>query len=319
MMGTDRAFEKRSTLLVLAFIALAAYFQAAGAMQLLGARLAAGGPVLARSRGATAATLPGLPDAKSAAILARNPFDSSTGRLGSPLAPAPGSSAPDDNDPLTAPICDSPQLVIVSESGRLNASLATLQIAGEARPHVHRVGDEVAGKRIEWIGFNPRERTPAVWLSSAGRLCQAQLFRDQPGPTVYAAVTETATPVAMGEQLPAELASKIRKLSETEFDVDRALFERVLQNPQQFAPHVRIVPETKDGAVIGVRLFGIRPGSLFALLGLQSGDRLDSINGYSMGDPEKALQAYAYLRTASRLDLALDRRGQPLHLVVHIK
>ena len=79
------------------------------------------------------------------------------------------------------------------------------------------------------------------------------------------------------------------------------------------------MPETKDGKVLGIRLFGIRPDTLLGTLGIQNGDRLDAINGFNMGSPEKALEAYARLRTATELDITLNRRGSPVTISDHIK
>jgi general secretion pathway protein C len=81
---------------------------------------------------------------------------------------------------------------------------------------------------------------------------------------------------------------------------------------------VRVVPEQVDGKVIGLRLFGIRPSSLLGTLGLRNGDRLESINGFPLGDPEKALEAYARLRTAPHLRLSLQRAGRPLEVDLNI-
>jgi general secretion pathway protein C len=81
----------------------------------------------------------------------------------------------------------------------------------------------------------------------------------------------------------------------------------------------RIVPEQKDGKTVGIRLFGIRPDTLLGSLGLQNGDRLEQINGYDIANPEKALEAFAHLRTASELTVGLERRGKPASLAIHIK
>lgn len=88
--------------------------------------------------------------------------------------------------------------------------------------------------------------------------------------------------------------------------------------PLPLLQSVRVVPERMDGKVIGLRLFGIRPSSLLGTLGLRNGDRLESINGFPISDPEKALQAYARLRTASHLRLSLQRGGHPLEVDLNI-
>jgi hypothetical protein len=81
---------------------------------------------------------------------------------------------------------------------------------------------------------------------------------------------------------------------------------------------VRLVPEQRAGEVIGIRLFGIRPGNLLALFGIQNGDRLESINGFGLGTPARALEAYGHLRLAKRLDVHLVRAGAPLDLTLNI-
>ena len=75
----------------------------------------------------------------------------------------------------------------------------------------------------------------------------------------------------------------------------------------------------KDGKVVGVRMFGIRPDTLLGTLGLQNGDRLESINGFNMASPEKALEAYARLRTADHLTVQVNRRGANQNLDYNIK
>jgi general secretion pathway protein C len=52
---------------------------------------------------------------------------------------------------------------------------------------------------------------------------------------------------------------------------------------------------------------------------MQNGDRLEQINGFDMASPEKALEAYARLRTASNLTVQLTRRGKPLTINFNIK
>jgi len=73
----------------------------------------------------------------------------------------------------------------------------------------------------------------------------------------------------------------------------------------------RIVPALKDGKPSGFKLFAVRPGSLYAELGIRNGDVIQSINGLELSTPETALGAYARLRTASEFVVQLERRGQP--------
>jgi general secretion pathway protein C len=212
----DILIKKYFAGVVLAFVALAAYFQAAGATQLFGAALAAGSGASVMSFRAPPVPLPPARQPRSAdAIIARNPFDSVTGPLnGSPIdVPVPSKSPVDNTDPLEAPACDAPQVFIVTESTDPLWSVAALQGPGDTRPRMHRVGDDIAGKHIEFIGFNPRENTPSVWFSSGGTLCQTMLFRTQPAqatPPPQAPVALAPPPSNGPSAVPADIASKIQ-------------------------------------------------------------------------------------------------------------
>jgi len=324
----DPLFRKYFPAIVLFLVAVAAFFQASGANELVGAAFVATAPSAApfdASRRSTAVAVIEHPSGE--AILKRNPFDSVTGPLdpSAQAIPVPKPEQLEVTDPLAATQCDGVSVVIVTESHDPLWSVAALQGAGEPRPRMRRVGDDVSGRKVEFIGYNPRERSPAVWLSNASAICQALLFRVQPPPgTAPAPVTPTPeapppTPGRGPSTVPPDIAAKIQKISDTEFHVDRSVVDKILENQADLMRSARIVPEQKDGKVVGVRLFGIRPDTLLGTLGLQNGDRLETINGFNMASPEKALEAYARLRTAGNLNVKVTRRGAPMSIDYRIK
>jgi general secretion pathway protein C len=318
---------------VLLLVAVAAYFQAAGATQLIGSALGAAAPSASGAIPNPPYQLP-VPtrEPKSGqAILDRNPFDSVTGPLKPPPPPEAGqvASEPVITDPLRSPACEGVQVFIVTESTDPTWSVAALQGPGEPHPRMRRVGDDVGGKKVAFIGYNPLEQTPAVWIESGTIVCQAMLFRTQPpvgaapapapAPEPAASAAPPTPPKGGAPTLPADIASKIQKISDTEYNIDRSVVDKILENQAELMRSARIVPEQKDGKVVGVRLFGIRPDTLLGTLGLQNGDRLETINGFNMASPEKALEAYARLRTASALNVKVNRRGTPVSVDYHIK
>jgi len=262
-------------------------------------------------------------------ILDRNPFDSVTG----PLKPKPvdESGQPpelDLSDPLNAPPCEGVELRIVAESPDPSWSLAAVKGPGEERPMLRRAGDQVSGKEILFIGYNPRENSPSVWLSSDSALCQTLMFAkaDVAGSSGSGRgsgeeSSQPEPPIRRHgpSKVPADIASKIQKVSDTEFNIDRSAVDKILENQADLMRQARIVPEQQDGKVVGIRMFGVRPDTLLGTLGFQNGDRLESINGFNMASPEKALEAYARLRTASALNVKISRRGQPVAIDYHIK
>lgn len=214
---------------------------------------------------------------------------------------------------LAAPDCAVIAVHIVSEAREATESLATLRVGNEAR--LCRVGDRVAGHRVEFIGFNPRQSSAAVWLSKDRLLCQALVAAGEPRPTD--AVQSAAAPAE--QRVPREISENLRRLGEHEFAVSRAQFDSLFENVLDLGRQLRFVPERKGDQVVGVRLFGVREGSWPAALGLRNGDRLETLNGFPVSKPEALLEAYARLRTAPQVTARITRGGTPLELAVHVQ
>lgn len=110
------------------------------------------------------------------------------------------------------------------------------------------------------------------------------------------------------------LDNGIRKTADNTYEIDKGLVDRMLANPMAMARGARIVPSIKNGKPDGFKLYAIRPNSAFAKLGLTNGDTLQSINGFTLDSADSALNAYTKLRTATSLELDVERRGQPITL-----
>src|SRR6202021_3943381 len=106
----------------------------------------------------------------------------------------------------------------------------------------------------------------------------------------------------------------IQKISANEFKIDRGVVDKILENQAELMRQARIVPEQENGKVVGIRLFRVRPHPLLGTRGMENGDRLQTINGFDMTSPEKALEAYARLRTADHLTVEVNRKGSNTNL-----
>jgi general secretion pathway protein C len=210
--------------------------------------------------------------------------------------------------------------LIIVASGEPGWSMAALAAGGTPQTKLVRVGDEIGGGRIvQIIEWN------RVVLSLGSALCQMQMFKPSK-PAVAAATPSAPTPpapaaavVGGATPVPADIASKIQKVSGNEFNVDRQVVDKILENQAELMKSARIVPEQENGKVVGIRLFGIRADTLLGTLGLENGDRLQTINGFDMASPEKALEAYARLRTADHLTVQVNRRGANQNIDFNIK
>lgn len=325
----DILLKKYFVLVLLGLVSLVAFYQASGTMHLVGAAMteppSSAGLALVAPKGL--ATVTKVP--KSAKIImSRNAFDSVTGPVdpdAKPVELKPAEAKPDLTDPLAVPACEGTKALIITESTDPIWSVAALQGPGETAPKLRRVGDDVGGKQVAYIGFNPRHQSPAVWMVSGATICQTLMFASAV-PTATAAPSAAppaASAAPAGARGPSkisnDIASKIQKISDTEFHIDRAAVDKILSDQSELMKSARVVPDTQDGKVVGVRLFGIRPDTLLGTLGMQNGDRLETINGFDMASPEKALEAYMRLRTADGLKVQLNRRGQATTIDYKIK
>lgn len=332
-MGFDAILKRYFVVVILGLLALAAYFQASGVMQCAGSRLAVDAKAIAAppptgtpsvARRTTPSTLTGTKSAKP--IIERNPFDSVTGPLNKIDAGAEGddgspAESVDFSDPYGAPSCkDAIKLLIVAASEDPAWSMAALSgDASEGKSQMRRVGDTYGGKKVWFIAWD------RVWLQGDGEFCQVKMFdhaggeAKAPPPSAKPPKEESPAKGRGPRTVPPEIASKIQKVSPTEFNVDRSVVDQIMENQAELMRSARIVPEQENGKVVGVRLFGIRPDTLLGTLGLQNGDRLETINGFNMASPEKALEAYARLRTADHLTVTVNRRGQPVNIDFNIK
>jgi type II secretory pathway component PulC len=94
--------------------------------------------------------------------------------------------------------------------------------------------------------------------------------------------------------------------------IDRAYVMELVANPSALVQQMRIIPSVKDGQAVGLKLYGIRHGSLPNLLGYKNGDLILSINGMPVNSPEAALGTYSRLRSADTFSVELERKGQRL-------
>jgi type II secretory pathway component PulC len=91
--------------------------------------------------------------------------------------------------------------------------------------------------------------------------------------------------------------------------VDACTRELLLQSPSTALNTLRVVPQAKDGQMTGMRLFGIRPTSVWAKLGLRNSDLVIAINGHALSNPTQALEAYSEVKDADRFTVELERAG----------
>ena len=325
-MALDKLLKRYFWAVILALVAMAAFLDAQGIMQIVGTSLGADAkelalaPMSARVPPASASASPHAMDADP--IITRNPFDSVTGPLHAQPVPEGDvvDAAPpplDLSDPFSAPPCDGVQVLIITASPDPDWSFAALSTsADKGKTLLRRRGGEVGDKTVKFISWD------RVWMASGNQLCQAQMFKPPTPPSASAAPPPPPNIPPEKNAAPGvadDIKNGIQKISATEFKVDRGVVDKILENQADLMKQARIVPEQENGKVVGIRLFGVRPDTLLGTLGMENGDRLEKINGFDMTSPETALEAYARLRTADHLTVSLNRRGQETNVDYNIQ
>lgn len=323
MIQVDQLLKKNFWIVILPLIAIAALLNAQAVTQLIGISLGpdekalSTPPPIAKLAPVAAASARNV---SAEPILNRNPFDHVTGSL----KPAPvedsneSGGSVDTSDPWNAPKCDGVKVLVIAASGDPDWSFAAFS-GGSDKSIMRRRGGEVNGKHVHFVGWD------RVWLENGGSLCQATLFdkaevKSEPSTPVTIPST-AASSIAKGgpKSLDPSIAKGIQKVSPNEYNIDRGVVDKILENQADLMRQARIVPEQENGRVVGIRMFGVRPDTLLGVLGMENGDRLQTINGFDMSSPEKALEAYARLRTAEKLTISLNRRGQNMNIDYNIK
>lgn len=101
--------------------------------------------------------------------------------------------------------------------------------------------------------------------------------------------------------------------------VTRAEVDALFAAPDAVMRSARIVPAMENGKTLGFKLFGIRPGSPFANLGLLNGDRLTELGGTKLDGVEALMKALPELKKQSRWVIRGDRKGAPLEITIAVK
>lgn len=154
-----------------------------------------------------------------------------------------------------------------------------------------------------------------VSTSAASRRCPAA-----PAPPAPAAVGPVRAVEAIG---PAPSSGRefepgrrpalwgVRALGRGVYVVSRRSIDEALSARRPLVRRTVILPEARDGRVVGVRVYGIRRGDALAALGFADGDVILRVNGVEIASPDRCLEAYARLRRADRVTVAFERRGRP--------
>jgi general secretion pathway protein C len=285
--GMDRLLRKYLWTIDLAALAACATFLAGGAASAM--------------EGAIVLPTPPTHAAKTSAPRTRQPFSRNLFCSTCPALDAVATKAPLEAAPTPLPL----SLVAVMYAPPIKGVDWSMAIVRDKEDGA--IGAFVTGGKLRDATITRIEET-RVALDRGGRREFLELRQSAP------ILTSTSAPAAR----TTDGLEGIRKTGPNSYEVERATLESLLGNMNLLASSARILPEVRDGQA-GLRFASVRPDGPFARIGLQNGDLLSTVNGLDISKPEKAIDAYTKLRSASHISLGLERQGQKLTIEYSIR
>ena len=202
---------------------------------------------------------------------------------------------PDDPDPLPIPSGLRARLLGTAVANLGQWSLATVDDLETRRSLILRIGDPLGGGVV--VGIERRRL-----LVRVGDRLEELTPEDRPpgGPPVAAT------------------ADLVRQTGAEAYELDRGRLIALLSSPAELG-RLRVVPAFEGGVASGFKLFGIPADSPLAAAGFASGDVIGRVNGLLIDSPARALEIYATLQQASRVEVELKRGGRVLRKLFSLR
>ena len=207
------------------------------------------------------------------------------------LSPIVNAQAGSQAAPATAP---ADLLLLGTAVGSFRETFALVRHTVKQEERVYRLGETVfdAGKLVEVT----REQ---AYISVNGK--KVELLTPMTPP---AAAAQTGQPAG-------HPASGVTATGTGSYVIDQRALNAALDNIGQAMSDARLLPSQKDGRVEGFRASEVKPGGVFAMIGIRNGDVLLRLNDFPIDSPDKALQSFIALKGQSRLKLDMIRDGRP--------
>jgi general secretion pathway protein C len=173
---------------------------------------------------------------------------------------------------------------------------ALIQVVGKPEMEAYRIGDSVAGFKITQI-----QASSIVVERGSGSL------------RIYVGEKSGEAAQAQVQAAPGKPATQ----AATKVVVTRERLQKAMKNPEELTQN-RYAPVTRDGRVLGLKLFFVQPGNFLYDLGARSGDIIRRFNGEPLESQDKMILMYQSLQTATKITLEVERGGQviPYEIVI---
>lgn len=113
----------------------------------------------------------------------------------------------------------------------------------------------------------------------------------------------------------------VKQINDTTFELPYKDFKEFWSGSMSMMRGARVVPSVRNGKPNGMKLYAIRPSSLWSKLGFQNGDTLQEIGGVKLDSASAflSLTTSAFPAGTKKVTARVLRRYKTLELVYHLK
>ncbi len=171
------------------------------------------------------------------------------------------------------------------------------------------------GDRLEYIDT----RTTEEDLAEAKKVIEKiKVAESKPAPEAKPA--EPAKAAAPGEIS----ADQIKKVGADTYEIPHDTLAQIRKNPNvlknpKYGAIPQIQPVYKGGGINGFRLLNVQGDSLYAQLGIKSGDTLLDVNGKQLDNLQNAMALFDTLSPGEDIKIKINRAGAEKTLTFHLK
>ncbi len=221
-------------------------------------------------------------------ILDRNLFNVSV------FAPAPVVQPEEDLEETKLPL-----KLLGTVAGAPEFSWAAVQDLQGGQHVVVRVGGQLQDRaEVERI-----ERRCIVLRNGTRRekLC----LEEDDTPARRTAANRRTTKRRKARRPDSNVQRRIQRLTDERITLPRSGVEAAVRNPASIFSQARILPKYEDGAMVGVQVNSIKPGSMLEDIGLHNGDTISEFNGIRIQSPEDSTEVLKELAGSSEFTVVV--------------
>lgn len=173
------------------------------------------------------------------------------------------------------------------------------------------------GDRLEYIDTRTTEEDLAEAKKTLEKVAEKEKVAEQRAKDAAAAAERANSNTGTTEI--------VRKVGVDTYEVSRDVVEAIRKNPNslknssKYGAMPKVQPVYKGGNIGGFRLLGIESDSVYAQLGLKSGDTIIDVNGQVIDGAQKAMALVDALKPGQNVAMKINRAGQEKTLTFQFK